>query len=563
MLRNLKYPILVTSLALAGCNSDSDPAEPVNTAPVISSSAALTASINTLYSYEVITSDADADEVTVSVTGLPTWLTYDAEAGALSGTPEAFNEGEEHTITILASDGEAEISQIFTITVAPLYEGYSLFWNDEFNGSAIDTSNWGFETGDGTEFGLPAGWGNSEQQIYTDATENVSVGMDGDDSALMITALSDGEGGYTSSKLTTQGKVSTRFGKIEARIKLPESQGIWPAFWMLGENKGDSSDPTKIEWPGCGEIDILELLGGVDSEGNNRDDETIHTVHYVDSENEWSFTEAHYKNAANFSEDYHVFTLDWTPESLTFSVDGNVVNAVAIDDDMKEFLRSFYLILNVAVGGNFPGDTDETTVFPQTMYVDYIRAYEQDDLNPDPAPALDQDEERLGKPPGEASAADAIAESFSEFGSADFSRWGAGGEPTWADSDVAVDGDSSVLFAYPGGNWGGGWIVLDSAVDLSAYAAGNLIFALHKPSVVHDIEIKLEGTASAGSVQLVDYTPVDLGDGWEEYSIPMADFDAEGLDLSSVTIPLALWNPVDDGGSFPQADILIDAIRVE
>lgn len=138
------------------------------------------------------------------------------------------------------------------------FEGYTLEWSDEFDENSINTLNWVHELGDGTAYGLPAGWGNNESQIYTDATNNSSIEKDSEDvSALVITVTEESPGEYLSAKLTTEGLQSFQYGKIDARIKLPTAQGMWPAFWMLGENR------SEIDWPGCGEIDIVELVGNL------------------------------------------------------------------------------------------------------------------------------------------------------------------------------------------------------------------------------------------------------------------------------------------------------------
>jgi beta-glucanase (GH16 family) len=427
-----------------------------------------------------------------------------------------------------------------------------MVWNDEFDDPDIDTVSWNFETGDGTDFDLPPGWGNDELQIYTSDAENAAIGEDAGESVLMITAREDGFGGYTSARMTTEDKVSIRYGKIIASIKLPETQGIWPAFWMLGDNIDE------VSWPGSGEIDVLELLG-------QKPDETFHTIHYVNGEQSYQYNGNEYLSATSFSAGYHEFMLDWTPDSLTFSVDGNEAHMITITDDMKEFQRSFHLLLNIAVGGRLPGSPDDTTVFPQTMYVDYIRVYEQDGFTPEPPPELDIDEETVGGFAGEANPAAAILEAFDNFGTVSFGRFGAGGEPDWFDSSNAVDGEQSVRFAYPGGTWGGAWIAMDTPADFSSFSDGDLVFALNRPANATGIEIKLEGVnqSSDGSLFLENYTSTDLGNGWEEFRIPIADFVADGLQLDQIAVPFALWNPMDADGNFPQVDILFDAIRLE
>ncbi len=421
-------------------------------------------------------------------------------------------------------------------------EGYSLVWSDEFNNSSIDITSWQYETGDGTNYGLPAGWGNNEMQIYTDISDNSGIEKDGDISALYIRALSDGDGGFTSAKVTTKDLVSVRFGRVELKAKMPEGKGLWAAAWMLGDNI------NQIDWPGCGEIDIAEIIG--DEPGK-----MYSTLHYTNSDNAHGEIQGSYElPTESFSDAYHIFSLDWTPESLTFSVDGVEIKKAPIEDDMKEFLRSFYLVLNVAVGGNWPGEPDNTTVFPQTMYVDYIRVFEKDGFNAPEAPALDIDEETIGQNIEPSLAQHAIKEGFDNLGNAIVVVYGGGGEPAVASSDVAIDGDYSLEFNFPGGSWGGGYIELESPVDLSSF---NFIkFSLNKPANITNAEIKLESPSTNAVVFLTDYTGTDAGEGFIEYSIPLADF--ADLDLTQITIPFAMWNPQDDNQEFVQATILID-----
>ncbi len=490
------------------------------------------------------------------------WNSYELVLAAVDdGTGEEFGDPNNRIIFDLGAEvGNVDIDnvslrQVITDTgggpvSTPSLEGYTLVWSDEFDGASINTDNWGFQLGDGTEFGIP-GWGNQELQIYTDSAENAAVGMDGDDSVLMITAREDGEGGYTSARLNSSNKVSARYGKIVGRMKLPETQGMWPAFWMLG-------DTNQVIWPGIGEIDIMELIG-------SRPNETFHTIHYVNGNQAYNFNSRTYTNSADFSAGYNEFMVDWTPEFITWYVNGVQAHQLPILDDMKEFQRSFHFLLNVAVGGTLPGNPDATTVFPQTMYVDYVRVYEKDGFVADPPPALDVNEETVGGATGEADINQAILTGFNDFGTGlALSRFGAGGEPSYSNSTDAIDGAESVQFAYPGGAFGGAWITNENAVDLTAYSASDLVFAIKKPAVVANLEVKLEGSdGSASSMFLVNYTATDLGNGWEEYRIPVADIVAEGLSLEQVSIPFALWNPVDSEGNFPAVDILFDAIRME
>lgn len=422
--------------------------------------------------------------------------------------------------------------------------GYSLVWSDEFNNSTINMADWQYETGDGTDYGLPAGWGNNEMQIYTDNADNSGIENDGDLSALYIRALSDGTGGFTSAKLTTKDLFSMRFGRVDVKAKMPEGQGLWAAIWMLGDNI------DQIDWPGCGEIDVAEILG-------NEPNKMYSTLHFTDSEKTHGEIQGNYQlSSMTFNDDYHVFSLDWTPDKITFSVDGVEFQKVLIKDDMKEFLRSFYLVLNVAVGGNWPGAPDNTTVFPQTMSIDYVRVFEKDGFDAPAAPALDIEEETIGQNIEPSLAQHAIKDGFTALGNASVVVYGGGGEPDVAASASAIDGDSSLVFNFPGGSWGGGYIELETPQDLSSYKY--IKFSLNKPAFLTNAEIKIESPSTNAVVFLRDYTATDAGQGFQEYTIPLADY--LGLDLTQISIPFSMWNPQDDSQSFVEGTVLIDRI---
>ena len=240
-------------------------------------------------------------------------------------------------------------------------------WSDEFNqpvGSAPDPAKWAFDLGGG-------GWGNRELEVYTDARENSRIVADPDATdgrALAICAVRTGAGGYTSARLKTLGRFTLAGGRIEARIRLPRGQGIWPAFWLLG------CDLEKVDWPACGEIDILELLG-------HRPGTVYGTLHGP------GYSGAHPLQArytlpdgASFADAYHVFVLDWAPDRITWSVDGHIFH-VCTPADLPAGTRwvfrdrPFYLLVNLAVGGNWPHNPDATTQFPQTLLVDYVRVF--------------------------------------------------------------------------------------------------------------------------------------------------------------------------------------------
>ena len=240
-----------------------------------------------------------------------------------------------------------------TVKASPT-TGSTLVWSDEFNGNSIDTSKWGFEIGTGSN-----GWGNNEQQYYTNRSDNAYVA----DGALHIRAKKESYGGknYTSARLNTNGKFTFTYGYVEARLALPSNQGIWPAFWMLGANIGS------VGWPSCGEIDIMEAI--------NAENKTYGTCHWnANGHAEYG------KPTGNFDiTQYHTYGLQWDNECIRFFVDGNKFYEMSIANnvgDTEEFHRPFYLLLNVAVGGNWPGFSINDSAFPQEMKVDYVRVYQ-------------------------------------------------------------------------------------------------------------------------------------------------------------------------------------------
>ncbi|WP_207425715.1 family 16 glycosylhydrolase [Pedobacter sp. SYSU D00535] len=239
------------------------------------------------------------------------------------------------------------------------YPGMSLIWRDEFNGSSLNTGDWTFETGTGNN-----GWGNNELQYYRQ--ENVSVA----DGFLTITAKRESFGGreYTSSRIKTQDKKIFRYGRIDIRAKLPKGKGIWPALWMLGNNI------STVSWPQSGEIDIMELVGGGPGFDN-----TVHgTIHYENNGTYATTGKSFSLASGDFSDKFHVFSLIWDATELKWLVDDVQFYAVNITAPaMSEFHNHFFLLFNVAVGGNWPGSPDATTILPQKMMVDYVRVFQK------------------------------------------------------------------------------------------------------------------------------------------------------------------------------------------
>ena len=242
---------------------------------------------------------------------------------------------------------------------------YQLVWQDEFEGSAgtsIDLGKWNFDIGRGP---LGDGWGNQEFQYYSDRTDNVVLDGNGN-LAIMAIKESFSGAGYTSGRITTQGKFDQAYGRFEARIKLPWGQGIWPAFWMLGSNI------TSVTWPQCGEIDVMENRG--------QEPQTNHgSVHGPGYSGGTPVTSTYTLPNDRFDQDFHLFAVEWGVGYIDYYVDNTLYNRITPDDVPGEWVydHPFFLLLNVAVGGNFVGSPTDATVFPQTMLVDYVRVYQE------------------------------------------------------------------------------------------------------------------------------------------------------------------------------------------
>jgi len=242
---------------------------------------------------------------------------------------------------------------------------WKLKWADEFEKETIDTHNWTLQV-------LKAGTFNGEWQRYTNSPKNAYI----ENNNLVIKAIHEsdthGSNQYTSARLHTANKYSWKYGKIAARIKLPQGEGIWPAFWMLGANINENGGETP--WPECGEIDILELYG-------SKDDGLIESnAHYADSSGRHAMRgAAPFKlNKGKFADEFHVFELEWDENQLMWFVDSKQYAKMAISsEELSEFHKEFFILLNIAVGGTYAGRPNDTTIFPQYMYVDWIRVYEK------------------------------------------------------------------------------------------------------------------------------------------------------------------------------------------
>jgi beta-glucanase (GH16 family) len=237
--------------------------------------------------------------------------------------------------------------------------GWKLVWHDEFDGTALDRSKWEYDQG-----GL---WNNAELQFYTARPENVRV----EDGHLVLEARAEDYFGndYTSGRIRTLGKASFTYGRIEARMRIPAGQGLWPAFWLLGE-----SFASKTGWPGCGEIDVVETIG--------REPGTVHgTVHGATFHGAGGIHRAYTLPRGAVSDEDHVFAVEWEPGELRWYLDDVRYHTVTPRDLPRPedwpFDRPFFILVNLAVGGTWPGDPDATTRFPAQLRVDWVRVYQR------------------------------------------------------------------------------------------------------------------------------------------------------------------------------------------
>ena len=241
----------------------------------------------------------------------------------------------------------------------------TLVWSEEFDGERLDPRRWFFETGDGSQYSL-VGWGNDELQWYLTDSALIENGL------LVITARRESQNGYdyTSARLHTSSRFAFRYGRIEARIRLPGGQGLWPAFWLLPQ------EDTYGTWAASGEIDIMEAINLGGTGGNT----VFGTLHYGGESPDNVFSSNEYVVPGSATDEFHLYALEWDPTEIRWYVD-DVLYAMqnfwhtASADYPAPFDQPFYILLNVAVGGRFPGSPISATVFPVTMEVDYVRVY--------------------------------------------------------------------------------------------------------------------------------------------------------------------------------------------
>jgi beta-glucanase (GH16 family) len=242
-----------------------------------------------------------------------------------------------------------------SLTPVPVPDGYQLVWHDEFDGAAIDLTNWNFNEGAG-------GWGNGEAQFYTSRPENART----ENGLLIIEARQEKleDAYYTSARLKTQGLQEFQYGRIEARLKVPAGAGLWPAFWMLGS----SFDGTN--WPDCGEIDIMEYVG-------REPDLVIGTAHGPGYSGALGLSKWN-RQQYNLFDAFHTYAIDWQPGQIDWYYDGvkyHTVTRADVGDRPWVFDQPYFIILNLAVGGTLGGVIGLDTAFPAQLHVDYVRVF--------------------------------------------------------------------------------------------------------------------------------------------------------------------------------------------
>jgi beta-glucanase (GH16 family) len=298
---------------------------------------------------------AGETEKTIPVTILPDiWKEIDETFElALSNPVNGILANSTATGTILNDDDQESDEGYST---PDNYAGYTLVWQDEFNGTSIDETSWIHEEG-------ASGWGNNELQAYTDKSSNSYIS----DGKLVIEAKKESLNGapYTSARMKTQGRREFQYGRIDIRAKLPTGKGIWPALWMLGD------DIATVGWPRCGEIDIMEIIGSEPA--------TLHgTVHWDNNGSYANYGKSTTLANGTFADEYHVFTIIWDEQKIEWLLDDVQYNIIDITPvGLSEFHHEFFFLFNIAVGGNWPGSPDNTTVFPQQMKVDYVRVFQE------------------------------------------------------------------------------------------------------------------------------------------------------------------------------------------
>jgi len=428
----------------------------------------------------------------------------------------------DHIVTIPAADTETRTN--FNINNPSLVladneavgpgETLTLVWSDEFNGDKLDPAVWFFETGDGSQYGPDlTGWGNNELQWYLPDNAGLSDGK------LKITARRETANGYnyTSARINTRDRFAFRYGRIEASIKLPPGQGVWPAFWLLAQ------DSPYGRWAASGEIDILEAVN-LDGTGGNR---IYGTIHYGGEFPANLRSETRYTPSTDVTEEFNTYALEWDPTEIRWYINDTLY---AVKNSWSStaapfpapFDQNFYIILNVAIGGNFPGAPSGATQLPVAMEVDWVRVYSGEANGGGGGTGITPEHVVYATDPGVTE--DLAPPAIDNFGSG-----------AVFDGAFAGDPDYNPAFQVTSGqNYGAGVDV--GFVAFNGYAAG---FAAGYGTFEFKVKVNAPGSATNFEVKFINGgdTPkyydlttyagsTPLGNGWYQVQIPMSDFAA-------------------------------------
>ena len=418
-----------------------------------------------------------------------------------------------------------------TLTIPTTFEvspgdALTLVWSDEFDGAALDPQTWFFATGDGTEKGLPGGWGNNELQYYLPDSAQLEGGV------LKITARQETVGGlnYTSARLNTEDRFAFQYGRIEASIKLPPGQGLWPAFWMLSQDSAYQCDGRPCNWAATGEIDILEAINTGGTGGN----EIYGTLHHGGEFPANVFTGDTYTPSVDITEDFHTYAIEWDATEIRWYFDDtlyltqNSWSSTAAPYPAP-FDQNFHILLNLAVGGNFPGFAIDSNAFPATMEVDWVRVY--------------SGEENTGPPANPGTIPDVVIYATDpnvtvdlEFG-VDYTGFDPFGSGSAFDNNIMTDPDFSPAFGVTTGDGYGAQVGQFAIVGFAAgFATGYGTVDFKAKGLNNDlIRVRFLDAGDYVDVTLTNsgYS-TDLGNGWYQVSIPLADFT--GVDTATALL---------------------------
>ena len=392
--------------------------------------------------------------------------------------------------------------------------GYTEKWSEEFNGTELDRDSWNVETHE-------AGWVNKEQQEYVDSSENISV----KDGSLIIKPVKKTENGvttYTSGRVNTKGKHDFKYGMFEAKVKVPKGQGYLPAFWLM-----PTDESIYGEWPKCGEIDAMEVMG-------QETDKCYGTIHFGDPHQEKQKTYKLSSSQKDFSEEWHVFDVEWEPGKITWYVDGikyhetnQWFSAVKGEENKTypaPFNQPFYVILNLAVGGSWVGNTDDTTDFENAEFaVDYVKVYQKDSY----------DESNVEEPAEEESDLRSPAADGNYIVNGDFSQTeNFNDEQAWqfklaqnGEGSVSVENGAAKIQTVNGGDVDYSLQMVQSGLPMKKKAKYRLSFDA-KASAGRNMKVSVQGP-DRGWVKYMDEETVNLGTDWQTYSYEFT------VDLSS------------------------------